>query len=148
MLQAKQRLRPPLTATPAALRLQAVRQVNGSLVDLPAHVEPGSAPVLKPANYGMPSHADYVCRALAKAGFGTLWDLLQHLPRDYNDMEPEFPWTGLPLSDVCISGHVRRSQCHSRRGTSLQLDLTDVRSPSGKLLAAGEVAVCKICLPE
>ena len=84
-------------------------------------------------------------RLLRGAGFHTIWDLLQHVPRDYQDLDPSFPWTDLPL-DLCVGGVVGSARVWSSfKGSSLQLDLHSVHTSSGEPLHPGGPPACRAC---
>ena len=84
---------------------------------------------------------------MQQAGFGTLWEMLQHFPRDYSTPVQEYPWTVNEEDKQLVSvyGTVAHMQHRSARGKFiLDMELEDVHLADGTPLSAG--APCCSCL--
>ena len=74
-------------------------------------------------------------RTLRKAGFRTLWDVLQHYPRDYSQVAP-YPWTE-PSQLVGVKGTVVRQAVRSRTTLAVEVTLAHVQLDDGTPLPQG-----------
>ena len=74
-------------------------------------------------------------RTLRKAGFNTLWDVLQHYPRDYSQVAP-YPWTE-PSQLVGVKGTVVRQAVRHRNTLLVEVTLENVQLDDGTPLPQG-----------
>ena len=84
---------------------------------------------------GRPSLISAERRTLRKAGFRTLWDVLQHYPRDYSQVAP-YPWTE-PAQLVGVKGTVVRQAVRSRNTLAVEVTLAHVQLDDGTPLPQG-----------